>query len=170
VSVNIPARSLTDATFPGVVDAALVRHGVRPGLLTLEITESAMIADLLRAGETLNELRKLGVKISIDDFGTGYSSIAHLRDMPPHELKIDRSFVMKMSENSRDESIVRAVVDLAKNLRLRVVAEGVETESALRTLGDLGCHEAQGYHISRPVPAAELTDWLSKSDIAISAA
>ncbi|PRX23025.1 putative bifunctional diguanylate cyclase/phosphodiesterase [Actinoplanes italicus] len=170
VSVNIPARSLTDATFPGVVDAALVQHGVRPGLLTLEITESAMIADLLRAGETLNELRKLGVKISIDDFGTGYSSIAHLRDMPPHELKIDRSFVMKMSENSRDESIVRAVVDLAKNLRLRVVAEGVETESALRTLGDLGCHEAQGYHISRPVPAAELTDWLSKSDIAISAA
>ncbi|MBG0560119.1 putative bifunctional diguanylate cyclase/phosphodiesterase [Actinoplanes aureus] len=169
VSVNIPARSLTDGTFPGAIAAALARHGVRPELLTLEITESAVIADLLRAGEVLTELREQGVNISIDDFGTGYSSIAHLRDMPPHELKIDRSFVMKMCENARDETIVRAVVDLAKNLGLRVVAEGVETETALRTLGDLGCHEAQGYHISRPLPAAELTAWLASSDMSISA-
>ncbi len=169
VSVNIPARSLTEDTFPGMIAAALARHGVRPELLTLEITESAVIADLLRASEVLRALREQGVRISIDDFGTGYSSIAHLRDMPPHELKIDRSFVMKMCENTRDETIVRAVVDLAKNLQLRVVAEGVETETALRILGDLGCHEAQGYHISRPLPAAELTVWLAGSDLAISA-
>ncbi|MEU8660226.1 EAL domain-containing protein [Actinoplanes philippinensis] len=116
---------------------------------------------MMRAGEVLGELREQGVNISIDDFGTGYSSIAHLRDMPPHELKIDRSFVMKMCENSRDETIVRAVVDLARNLRLRVVAEGVETESALQALDELGCHEAQGYHISRPLPAADLTAWLA---------
>ncbi|MFC4065763.1 putative bifunctional diguanylate cyclase/phosphodiesterase [Actinoplanes subglobosus] len=161
VSVNIPARSLTDDTFPATVATALQRHGVRPELLTLEITESAVIADMMRAGEVLGELREQGVNISIDDFGTGYSSIAHLRDMPPHELKIDRSFVMKMCENSRDETIVRAVVDLARNLRLRVVAEGVETESALQALDDLGCHEAQGYHISRPLPAADLTAWLA---------
>ncbi|WP_433793198.1 putative bifunctional diguanylate cyclase/phosphodiesterase [Actinoplanes sp. CA-252034] len=161
VSVNIPARSLSDDGFPATVAAALERHRVRPELLTLEITESAVIADMMRAGEVLGELREQGVNISIDDFGTGYSSIAHLRDMPPHELKIDRSFVMKMCENSRDETIVRAVVDLARNLRLRVVAEGVETESALRALDELGCHEAQGYHISRPLPAADLTAWLA---------
>jgi diguanylate cyclase (GGDEF)-like protein len=161
VSVNVPARSLSDDTFPATVAAALERHRVRPELLTLEITESAVIADMLRAGQVLGELREQGVNISIDDFGTGYSSIAHLRDMPPHELKIDRSFVMKMCENSRDETIVRAVVDLARNLRLRVVAEGVETESALQALDELGCHEAQGYHISRPLPAADLTAWLA---------
>ncbi|WP_328459393.1 EAL domain-containing protein [Actinoplanes sp. NBC_00393] len=169
VSVNIPARSLTDDTFPDMIAASLARHGVPPKLLTLEITESAVIADPARASEVLKELREQGVSISIDDFGTGYSSIAHLRDMPPHELKIDRSFVMRMSQNTRDETIVRAVVDLAKNLQLRVVAEGVETETALRTLGDLGCDEAQGYHISRPLPAAELTAWLAGSGMAISA-
>ncbi len=173
VSVNIPARSLADGAFPETVMAALDRHGVRPGLLTLEITESAMIGDTTRASEVLQELRAYGVNISIDDFGTGYSSIANLRDMPPHELKIDRSFVMRMSANSRDETIVRAVVDLAKNLHLRVVAEGVEDENAMRALSELGCHEAQGYHISRPLPAAELTVWLSRyatSGLAISAA
>ncbi|WP_172890764.1 putative bifunctional diguanylate cyclase/phosphodiesterase [Actinoplanes derwentensis] len=172
VSVNIPARSLADDTFPLMIVDALARHGVRPGLLTLEITESAVIGDTQRAGEVLQELRAYGVKISIDDFGTGYSSIAHLRDMPPHELKIDRSFVMRMSENSRDETIVRAVVDLGKNLHLRVVAEGVEDESAMRALRDLGCHEAQGYHISRPLPAADLTVWLDRAgspDLAITA-
>ncbi|HWS35378.1 MAG TPA: bifunctional diguanylate cyclase/phosphodiesterase [Actinoplanes sp.] len=168
VSVNVPARSLADDTFPVTVVEALARHGVRPGLLTLEITESAVIGDTRQAGEVLQELRAYGVKISIDDFGTGYSSIAHLRDMPPHELKIDRSFVMRMSENSRDETIVRAVVDLAKNLHLRVVAEGVEDEQAMRALRDLGCHEAQGYHISRPMPAAAMTAWLDR-DLAITA-
>ncbi|BBH69961.1 hypothetical protein ACTI_66460 [Actinoplanes sp. OR16] len=169
VSVNIPARSLTDEAFPGVITDALARHRVPPRLLTLEITESAVVTDMERAGEVLRRLRERGVNISIDDFGTGYSSIAHLRDMPPHELKIDRSFVMKMSEDTRDETIVRAIVDLAKNLRLRVVAEGVENEDALRALGDLGCDEAQGYHISRPLPAAELTAWLDRSGMAITA-
>ncbi|MEV0902831.1 bifunctional diguanylate cyclase/phosphodiesterase [Actinoplanes sp. NPDC049802] len=170
VSVNVPARSLADETFPDTVATALTRHGVRPGLLTLEITESALIADPVRAGEVVGRLREQGLHISIDDFGTGYSSIAHLRDMPPHELKIDRSFVMKMCENTRDETIVRAVVDLARTLRLRVVAEGVENETALRALGELGCHVAQGYHISRPLPADELTAWLTRSGMAISTA
>jgi diguanylate cyclase (GGDEF)-like protein len=167
VSVNIPARSLTDEAFPGTIVAALERHGVPPKLLTLEITESAIVTDMERAGEVLGRLRAHGVRISIDDFGTGYSSIAHLRDMPPHELKIDRSFVMKMCASTRDETIVRAVVDLAGNLGLRVVAEGVETEDALRVLAGLGCDEAQGYLISRPLPAAELIAWLDRSGLAI---
>jgi diguanylate cyclase (GGDEF)-like protein len=161
VSVNVPARSLADAEFPGTVDAALRRHDVPPEMLVLEITETALIVDPHRANETLTELRARGVHISIDDFGTGYSSISHLRDMPPHELKIDRSLVATMCADPRDGQIVRAVVDLAKNLQLRVVAEGVEDESAMRALSALGCDEAQGYHISRPLPAHEFTQWLT---------
>ena len=163
VSVNVPARSLADTNFPQTVVSALERHGVRPDRLILEITESALIADAVKANEVVRQLRARGVKISIDDFGTGYSSIAHLRDMPPHELKIDRSFVMNMHDNARDEAIVHAVIDLAKHLQLRVVAEGVEDDRALHTLIDLGCHEAQGYHISRPLPAADLAEWLMRA-------
>ena len=147
-------------TFPGTVIAALERHGVSPDLLTLEITETALIADPEGANRVLDRLRAYGIDISIDDFGTGYSSIAHLRAMPPHELKIDRSFVMRMCHDPRDESIVRAVVDLARSLNVRVVAEGVEDSDAFDILGALGCDEAQGYHISRPLPAAQLTAWL----------
>jgi diguanylate cyclase (GGDEF)-like protein len=164
VSVNVAARTLADLTFPDSVIAALQRHGAGPELLTLEITESALIADPERANMVLERLRQHGVDISIDDFGTGYSSIAHLRSMPPHELKIDRSFVMRMRTDARDESIVRAVVDLAKSLNLRVVAEGVEDAEALAALSLLGCDEAQGYHISRPLPAAQLAEWLRTTD------
>jgi diguanylate cyclase (GGDEF)-like protein len=164
VSVNVAARTLADAAFPDAVVAALQRHGVSPDLLTLEITESALIADPERANLVLERLREYGIDISIDDFGTGYSSIAHLRTMPPHELKIDRSFVMRMGEDPRDESIVRAVIDLAKSLNLRVVGEGVEDANAMAALRALGCDEAQGYHISRPLPAAQLIAWLRQQD------
>ncbi|WP_203783881.1 putative bifunctional diguanylate cyclase/phosphodiesterase [Paractinoplanes rishiriensis] len=160
VSVNVAARSLFDVTFPEQVVAALERYDVPPELLTLEITETALIADPERANLVLERLRAHGVDISIDDFGTGYSSIAHLRAMPPHELKIDRSFVMRMCTDARDETIVRAVVELAKGLNLRVVAEGVEDAGAFEALSALGCDEAQGYHISRPLPPAELAAWL----------
>jgi EAL domain-containing protein (putative c-di-GMP-specific phosphodiesterase class I) len=160
VSVNVAARSLADMTFPATVIAALEKHGVSPDLLTLEITETALIADPESANRVLDRLRAYGIDISIDDFGTGYSSIAHLRAMPPHELKIDRSFVMRMCHDARDESIVRAVVQLARSLNVRVVAEGVEDADAFDTLSALGCDEAQGYHISRPLPPTELASWL----------
>ncbi|HET9516418.1 MAG TPA: EAL domain-containing protein [Actinoplanes sp.] len=160
VSVNVPARALADLTFPDTVVAALTRHGVAPELLILEITESSLIVDPQRAREVLDRLHAARVDISIDDFGTGYSSLAHLRDLPQQELKIDRSLVSTMCEQPRDEWIVRAVIDLAKGLQMRVVAEGVETEQAMSTLTARGCDEAQGFLISKPLPADEFTAWL----------
>ena len=162
VSVNVPARSLADTTFPDTVVAALARHGVPPELLTLEITESSLIVDPTRAGEILERLHAERVDISIDDFGTGYSSLAHLRQLPQQELKIDRSLITAMCDQPRDEWIVRAVIDLAKGLQLRVVAEGVETEQTMRTLSAMGCDQAQGYHISKPLPAADFAAWLER--------
>ncbi|HEY0000098.1 MAG TPA: bifunctional diguanylate cyclase/phosphodiesterase [Actinoplanes sp.] len=163
-SVNVTARSLVDMTFPDAVVAALRHYGVSPDLLTIEITESALIPDPERANQVLDRLRAHGVDISIDDFGTGYSSIAHLQAMPPDELKIDRSFVMQMRHNARDQKIVRAIVDLAKSLGVRVVAEGVEDEEAYGALRLLGCDEAQGYHISRPLPTDQFSAWLRQQD------
>jgi diguanylate cyclase (GGDEF)-like protein len=162
VSVNVPARSLADVDFPGSVRAALARHDVPPELLTLEITESSLIVDPVRAKDILQRLNASGVDISLDDFGTGYSSITHLRDMPPQELKIDRSIVTTMCDRPRDEQIVRAVVALAKGLQLRVVAEGVETERAMTALRLLGCDEAQGYYISKPLTADDFAGWLTR--------
>jgi diguanylate cyclase (GGDEF)-like protein len=166
VSVNVPARSLADPTFPDTVGAALAQHNVPPELLTLEITESSLIVDPVRAREILERLHADRVDISIDDFGTGYSSLAHLRELPQQELKIDRSLVTAMCDQPRDEWIVRAVIDLAKGLRLRVVAEGVETEQTMSALRALGCDEAQGYHISKPLPAADFTAWLERNSVA----
>jgi EAL domain-containing protein (putative c-di-GMP-specific phosphodiesterase class I) len=164
VSVNVAARQLADVTFPDAIIAALRRHGVSPDLLIIEITESALILDPDRANQVLERLREHGVDISIDDFGTGYSSIAHLRAMPPDELKIDRSFVMRMCHDPRDETIVRALVGLAKNLNVRVVAEGVEDADAYAALSVLGCDEAQGYHISRPMPPEQFFAWLRQQE------
>jgi len=110
---------------------------------------------------TLIALRELGVEISIDDFGTGYSSLAYLRQLPVDEIKIDRSFVMGMADEADDAVIVRSTVDLGRNLGLDVVAEGVESAKLWHRLRDLGCHTAQGYFISRPVPAADLAAWLA---------
>jgi diguanylate cyclase (GGDEF)-like protein len=162
VSVNVPARSLSDTDFPDTVIAALTRHGVPPELLILEITESSLIVDPGRANGILQRLQAHGVEISIDDFGTGYSSISHLREMPPQELKIDRSLIMALCDEPRDAQIVRAVVDLARGLHLRVVAEGVEDERAMRALAALGCDVAQGFHISKPLPAAAFAGWLAR--------
>ena len=106
------------------------------------------------------------MSLSIDDFGTGYSSLAYLSQLPVNEIKIDRSFVMNMAESDNDAVIVRSTIDLARNLGLHVVAEGVETEQAWDRLSELGCTLAQGYYLSRPVPAAELTEWLMRRPVA----
>jgi EAL domain-containing protein (putative c-di-GMP-specific phosphodiesterase class I) len=125
----------------------------------LEITESAIMDDPHRALSTLNGLSGLGFRLSIDDFGTGYSSLAYLKRLPVDELKIDKSFVMSMVEDLDDAKIVRSTIDLAHNLGLTVVAEGVETAKVWDMLRDLDCDEAQGYHMGRPMPAAEFHAW-----------
>jgi diguanylate cyclase (GGDEF)-like protein/PAS domain S-box-containing protein len=160
VSVNLATRNLLDVAFPDDVQAALERWGVEPARLELEITESTMLDDPFRTKLVLDKLFAMGIRLSIDDFGTGYSSLAYLRQLPVSEIKIDRSFVLNMDSNADDAVIVRSTIDLGRNLGLRVVAEGVETQEAWQQLEELGCELAQGYFLSRPVPADQLEDWL----------
>jgi diguanylate cyclase len=143
------------------VDRLLRRFGVAPSSLTLEITESTMMADPTRPVAALSQLSMRGVHIAIDDFGTGYSSLAYLKRLPVTELKIDKSFVLGMVTDPDDAVIVRSTIDLARNLGLQVVAEGVEHEDVWNTLAAQGCHRAQGYYLSPALPAAEFRDWLS---------
>jgi diguanylate cyclase (GGDEF)-like protein len=166
MAVNVSARSLLDLGFPDQVAGLLARSEVPARLLMVEITESTIMADPTHALEILGRLNIMGVQVAIDDFGTGYSSMAHLKTLPVHELKIDRSFVSQMISNASDEVIVRSTIDLGRNLGLRVVAEGVEDEATWRALDALGCDAIQGYHISRPVPPDELIHWLERQQAA----
>jgi diguanylate cyclase (GGDEF)-like protein len=159
VSVNLSARNLLDEGLPGQVAALLAAHGVAPDLLDLEVTESAIMTEPVRARKVLEELSTLGIRISLDDFGAGYTSLGELKNLPISELKIDRSFVMAMAEDPNDALIVRSVVDLGHNLGLTIVAEGVETEQALNALAGFGCDVAQGYHLSHPIPSAAFGTW-----------
>ncbi|HEY4824382.1 MAG TPA: EAL domain-containing protein, partial [Solirubrobacteraceae bacterium] len=163
---NLSVRNLLDADFPDQVKHLLGKRRVDPSLLELEITESTMLSDPVRTKRVLDKLSAMGVSLSIDDFGTGYSSLAYLSQLPVNEIKIDRSFVMNMAQSDNDAVIVRSTIDLARNLGLHVVAEGVETEQAWDRLSELGCTLAQGYYLSRPVPAAELTEWLMRRPVA----
>jgi diguanylate cyclase (GGDEF)-like protein len=160
VAVNVPPEALHDRAMPATVAAALERHGLDGTALRLEITESSLMRDAARAVEVLEALRALGVRVAIDDFGTGYSSLAWLKRLPVNELKIDRSFVMEMDDRASDAAIVQSTITLGQTLGLEVVAEGVETTQALERLRGFGCDVAQGYLISRPLPADELTAWL----------
>ena len=162
VAVNVSARRLLDLTFPDEVTALLTCWEVPARLLMVEITEHTIMADPAHALEVLRRLDKMGVQVSIDDFGTGYSSMAHLKSLPVHELKVDRSFVSQMVSNTRDAVIVRSTVDLGRNLGLRVVAEGVEDSRTLQQLDVLGCDAIQGYYISRPMPSDDLIPWLER--------
>ena len=160
ISVNVGAQCLHDPTFPEQVLRLLKEHSRPAEMLTLEITESAIIADPHRASDVLVRLRELGVRLSIDDFGTGYSSIAYLRTMPVHEMKIDRSFTTNMRSDSSSGAITRSLLGLAHNLELEVVAEGVEDEETWTALAALGCDIVQGYCLSKPLPANEFAAWL----------
>ena len=162
IAVNLSARSLIDANFPNQVAGLLERWKIEPGLLEFELTESAMLTDPGRTRLILEELSGMGIRLSIDDFGTGYSSLAYLKRLPVNEIKVDRSFVLKMDEDEDDATIVRSTIDLGRNLGLDVVAEGVENEQVWDRLRRLGCTAAQGYYLSRPVPAAELQAWLEQ--------
>ena len=160
VAVNLSMRNLLDLEFPGQVADLLEEWSVDPSLLEFEITESTMLADPVRTKLILERLSAMGIRLAIDDFGTGYSSLAYLKRLPVDEIKIDRSFVMHMSDDEDNATIVRSTIDLARNLGLQVVAEGVETAEIWNTLNTLGCTVAQGYYLSRPVPPDELRSWL----------
>ncbi len=161
VSVNISTRSL-DEDLPGLVRRLLYENRVPAGQLQLEITESALMVDTDRAIAVLTRLRALGVGLSLDDFGTGYSSMAYLKELPVQEIKIDRSFITGMTAGSADTSIVKSCVELARNLHMTVVAEGVETSAVWDQLTELGCNLAQGYFLTRPLPASDLYTWIAE--------
>jgi len=156
VAVNVTARDLLDSRFPEEVEALLCRHRVTPESLELEINEKTAISDMPRARTILAQLSEMGVKLAIDDFGTGNSSLAYFRRLPVHALKIDQSFVMRMLESEDDAAIVHSTIDLAHDLGLRVVAEGVESAECGARLAELGCDLVQGFHYGRPAPAAEI--------------
>ena len=170
VSVNLSTRDLLDPLLSARLGAMLAQHGVPASAICLEITESAIMDDPQRAEAMLNLLSKQGFRLSIDDFGTGYSSLGYLKRLPVDELKIDRSFVINMQADANDATIVRSTIDLAHNLGLGVVAEGVENADVLEQLRVLSCDEAQGYHISRPLPVDGFLAWLEEQQVQASAA
>ena len=153
IAVNLSARSFLDARLAEEIPQLLAAHDLPPACLELEITESMLMHDPERARETLERLAAIGVGLSVDDFGTGYSSLAHLKRLPVDTIKIDKSFVLDMDEDEADEAIVRSTIELAHNLGLRVVAEGVESAATWLRLAALGCDLAQGFHLARPLPA-----------------
>jgi|GEM_PF-346950 len=163
VAVNLSARNLLDDNIPKQVLRLLQEYQLPPSALELEITESSIMTDPARALRVLEHLHELGVQLSIDDFGTGYSSLAYLKRLPVKTLKIDNSFVRNMLEDKQDELIVNSTIHLAHNMGLTVVAEGVENEELLQKLKALGCDEAQGYYIGRPMSVEKAEDWMATS-------
>ena len=159
VAVNLSAMDLMDADLPDFVQACLRQHQVPPPRLILEVTEGALMRDVEYAIRMLHRLRAGGVRLSIDDFGTGYSSLAQLKRMPVDELKIDKSFVMQMTEESDDAVIVRSTIELGHNMGLKVIAEGVETDVSLGLLQRYRCDMVQGYFFSPPLEAGPLLEW-----------
>lgn len=162
VSVNLSARDLQDEYLPYYILQLLKEHDIKPDRLTLEITENTVMQNIHHAIAVLECLRDIGVRISMDDFGTGHSSLAQIKNMPLHELKIDKSFIMTLMSDEQNKAIVRTTIELAHDMNLIVVAEGVEDEETLRQISDMGCEEAQGFFLGRPMASGELLHWLNK--------
>ena len=162
ISVNVSTHDLLDADLPQKIADILQRYQVKASSICLEITESAIMNDPLRAQHTLERLSAMGVELSIDDFGTGYSSLAYLKRLPVSELKIDKSFVMQMTNDDDDRIIVKSTIDLGHNMGLRVIAEGVEIAGAMHLLMEMDCDLVQGNYISQPIPAEEFVSWLKE--------
>jgi diguanylate cyclase (GGDEF)-like protein len=169
MSVNLSARSLVDPALSGHIARLLDEHDVPADQLKVEVTESAAVLDHARAVEVLRSLSEAGVRVSIDDFGTGNASIAYLSELPVSEIKIDKSFITGICEDSRAQAIVRSTVDLARHLRLQVVAEGVETAAVLERVREIGCNTAQGYFLTRALAPEDLLVWLSARGEGVSA-
>jgi diguanylate cyclase (GGDEF)-like protein len=163
ISVNISARDLINADLPKLIATLMDKYGASPDWICLEITESAIMGDTKRALAILEELHSMGLTLSVDDFGTGYSSLAYLKKLPVSELKIDQSFVFHMAEDRDDATIVRSTIEMGHNMGLVVVAEGIENKATWDMLHGMGCDLAQGYYISKPVPADALQKWFTQA-------
>jgi diguanylate cyclase (GGDEF)-like protein len=164
VSMNLSARNVQDPYFPAQAASLLRENGLGPRGLTMEITESALLEDPAKASKVLTDLSRSGVQFSIDDFGTGYSSLAYLKHLPVSEIKIDRCFVNDLMANADNATIVRSTIELGHNLGLSVVAEGVEDRQTWQGLAALGCDDAQGFYMCRPLPAEALEKWIEESE------
>lgn len=164
LAINLSVHDVANTVLMREIEQNLQEAGLGHDSLEFEITESDLMSEPGKAINLLQSFRDKGFGLAIDDFGTGYSSLAYLKSLPVTELKIDKSFVLKLSQDEGDQTIVRSIIDLAKRFDLKVVAEGVETDSALRLLRDWGCDWAQGYHISRPVSLSDLIEWLSVNE------
>ena len=162
MSVNLSAHDFRDPRLLDRIGGALATWGTEPGLIDFELTESALMEDPEGALHTLAGLKRLDVSLTIDDYGTGYSSLSYLRRLPVDAIKIDQSFVREMITSKSSAMIVRSTIDLAHNLQLKVVAEGVEDERTFAALAELGCDMAQGYCISRPMPASAFATWANQ--------
>jgi EAL domain-containing protein (putative c-di-GMP-specific phosphodiesterase class I) len=164
VAVNLSALDLFDSELPTFISGLLSDAELPPAKIVLEITESAVMRDATYAQKILADLKRRGLCLAIDDFGTGYSSLAHLKRLPVDELKIDKSFVLNLSESATDDMvIVRSTIELGHNMGLVVIAEGVESAEAWRILANLGCDMAQGYYMSPPLPVAAIGEWFRSS-------
>jgi diguanylate cyclase (GGDEF)-like protein len=170
MAVNLSPRNLVDHELPHQIKLLLEERGVPTTSLELELTEDTIMSDPKRARDVLARLDAMGIWLAIDDFGTGYSSLAYLKQLPVTTLKIDRSFVTTMQEREDDAVIVRSTIALGRNLGLRVVAEGVENDEVMNELRQLGCDVVQGFHVSRPVPAADFERWLRERQLTEAAA
>jgi len=163
IAVNVSPRSLHHAAFPGRIREMLEAHSMPPPSLALEITENLVMSDPDGSARCLDELSEMGVRLVIDDFGKGYSSLSYLRRLPVDEIKIDRSFLIGLADGE-DDTLVRCMIELAHNLGMTAVAEGVETEGVFNQLAELNCDAAQGYYISRPAPAADVQEWIGRRE------
>ena len=160
VAVNISPREFRSADFFDSIRAALKQTDLDPGYLELEITEAVLMQNVVSTASTLAELKAIGVRLAVDDFGTGYSSLSYLTRLPIDALKLDQSFVHNIIVNMSDAIVVRSVINMGQSLKLRVIAEGVETQEQLAFLQGAGCDEGQGYYFSRPVAAKQFAELL----------
>lgn len=167
VSINLSVRNFLDPDLPKKIKVAMDKWKVRPEWIKLEITESMTMSSPEKAMEIVQTFKEMGLRLSIDDFGSGYSSLGYLKRLPVDELKIDRGFIMEMDDSADDRIIVQSTIELAHNLGLNVVAEGVENETILALLTELGCDKAQGFHICKPKSAEEISSWLFESNWSI---
>jgi EAL domain-containing protein (putative c-di-GMP-specific phosphodiesterase class I) len=163
VAVNVSPRVLLDHQFPTNIQHLLDEFDLPGDALILELTESTLLVDPIRAVEIIDALAEKGIKVEIDDFGTGYSSLAYLKSLPISALKIDRSFVTDILEDSQNEVIVASTIQMAHSLGLMTVAEGVEDEATLQKMMRLGCDMIQGYYFSKPIAGANVTQWLKRN-------
>ena len=165
MSINISGRQFSHENLADMVAEALRATGVPPGCVALEVTESMLLENVEMAISTMNRIRAMGVHIHIDDFGTGYSSLSYLHRLPVNALKVDRSFVNKLSENGDNQEIVRSIISLARSLNLDVIAEGVELDHQLLQIKELDCHYGQGFLFSKPMESVAIEEWLSTNGL-----